>query len=228
MMVVLALACTLNEPVLVAHRALGVEAGAEENVPAHVLEAFEQGFGAEIDIRLDGPGCDGDPSRAAAEGCFDLGHTEPNGYTLAHVIDALAALEADSDRPLVLDVVNDPDHAVTTQLVRYLADGAQVPVPLVVQTSSAEGLALLDVARDDVILPVDLQLGLTYFANPEFTPPDGADLYVVNIAELPVLALPLPVAVFGVATEHSMALAETATSDVRWVITDVPARFAGR
>lgn len=225
MTLLLALACAQNEPMLVAHRALGVEAGADENQPVNVLEAFEQGFGAEIDIRLDGPGCDGDPSRAAAEGCFDLGHTEPNGYTLADVMDALTALEDAPERPLVIDVVNDPDHAVTTQIVRYLADGPQVPVPVLLQTSSAEGLAILDVARDDVILPVDLQLGLTYFANPEFTPSEGADLYVVHIAELPVLALPLPVAVFGVATEHSMALAETAASDVRWVITDVPGRF---
>ncbi len=220
-------ACTLNEPILVAHRALGVVEDAEENQPNHVVAAFEQGFGAEIDIRLDGDGCSGDPSLAEVEGCFDLGHTEPNGHTLANVVDAVWALpELPSGRPLILDIVNDPDHLTVLQLLAYLASVDPLPLPVVVQTSSAEGLAMLDALRNDSLVDGDLSFALTYFTNPEFTAPAGADLIISNIAELPASPMPVPVAVFGVATESAWSQAVYAASDVRWVITDFPGRFA--
>ena len=218
--------CTLNEPILVAHRALGVVEDAEENQPAHVVTAFEQGFGVEIDIRLDGDGCEGDPSLAGSQGCFDLGHTEPNGHTLADVIDAVWGLpELPAGRPLILDIVNDPDHLTVRHLLPYLGSVDPLPVPVVVQTSSTEGLAMLDALRDETPVDGDLSFGLTYFTNPEFTAPPGADLIISNIVELPASPMPVPVAVFGVATESAWSQAVYAASDVRWVITDFPGRF---
>ncbi len=226
-MIALLLGCAANDPALVAHRGLGVLPDAEENVPDHLVAALEAGFGAEVDLRVDGDGCAGDPARAATEGCYDLGHTAPNGHTLAELAELVGALPEAPAGPLFLDVVNDPDRAVTLTLLDWLGTVPFGTLPLIVQTSSAESLAMFDALRQEQGAP-EVMLGLTSFTNPEFTPPTGADLLVVNLAELPVAPMPLPVAVYGVSTEHAWALAQTASSDVRWVITDLPGRFAGR
>lgn len=227
-MILLLLACQLNEPRIIAHRALGLSEGGEENQPGLALLALEQGFGAELDVRLDGDGCGGDPSRAAEEGCFDLGHTEPNGHTLAEVVPLLAELEADGEArpPLLIDIVNDPDRAVSRQLLRYLAANAPADFPFLVQSSSVDSVAILLGGLDGVVIDPNIQFGVTYFADPEFTVPDFVDFVVVNIAELPPAPMPVPVAAYGVASSSSWKSALYATSDVRWVITDFPTRGA--
>jgi hypothetical protein len=226
-MTLLLLGCTLNAPIVVAHRALGVHESGEENLPSNALIALEAGFGVELDLRLDGDGCEGDPWRAAVEGCFDLGHTVANGYTLADVVPLLAEIQVrhgEDAPPLVLDVVNDPDRAVSEQLMVYLSRNAPANYPILVESSSEDGVAILSGRRAALVTPSAVQLGITYFADPEFTVPDFVDLVVVNIAELPPAPLPAPVAVYGVASASSWKSALYATSDVQWVITDFPTR----
>jgi glycerophosphoryl diester phosphodiesterase len=230
MTLVLFLACTAQAPAVVAHRGLGVP-DAEENAPDHLAAAFAAGFGAELDLRLDGAGCAGDPSRAGEDGCFDLGHSAPNGHTLAEAVAALDALDADAAGPtLVLDIVDDPDRAVSLHLFDYLA--AALPgtlpgsTPILVQSSSLASLAMLAAQRDTLPPDLDLRLAVTYFVDPEFTVPDYVDVVVTNVAELPETPLPVPVAVFGVASQSSVKAALYAESDVDWVITDMPTRVA--
>lgn len=225
------LACTPNHPTVISHRGLGVLPDTEENRPDHFVAAFEAGFGVELDLRLDGDGCDGEPERAALDGCFDLGHTEPNGHTLAEVVEAFAALDpALADRPLVLDIVNDPDRSVTLQLIPYLA--AALPgtplatTPLLLQSTSLDAVAMLEASRAATQPELDIRLAATYFADPELTVPDYVDAVVTNIAELPAPPLPVPVATFGVASQSSIKASLYAESDVRWIITDVPSRVA--
>lgn len=227
-MILLLLACRTNDPAVIAHRALGIEEGADENQPGLALAALEAGFGAELDLRLDGEGCGGDPSRAAEEGCFDLGHSAPNGHTLAEVVPLLSELSASGNPrpPLLLDIVNDPDRAVSLQLLRYLAANAPEGYPLLVQSSSTDAVAILVGERDQIVIDHDVQLGVTYFADPEFTVPDFVDFVVVNIAELPPVPMPVPVAAYGVASASSWKSALYAPSEVRWVITDFPTRGA--
>jgi hypothetical protein len=226
-MMLLLAGCTVNDPVIVAHRALGVGDDDAENNPGHAVEALEAGFGVELDIRLDGEGCGGDPWRAASEGCFDLGHTQPNGHTLADLVDLLPELRYPDPRsspPLVLDVVNDPDRAVSLQILEYVAWHVPDSQPVIVESSSEDGLAIVAGERTRVRPDDPVLLGLTYFADPEFTVPDYVDILVVNIAELPSAPLLVPVAVYGVASASTWKMTRYATSDVAWVITDFPTR----
>ncbi len=231
-MILLVLACVPNTPAIVAHRGLGVLPDSEENAPDHLAAAFEAGFGAELDLRIDGDGCGGEPSAAAVEGCFDLGHSAPNGHTFAEVVEAFSAMDADLAGPtLVLDVVNDPDRQVSLQIVEYLSVALPGTVlgqtPILLESSSLDGLAMIHASVETLHPDLDLRLAVTYFADPELTVPDYVDAVVTHIGELPTDPMPVPVAAFGVATQSSVKAAMYAASDVQWVITDVPTRVAG-
>ncbi len=226
-MILLLLACRLNEPIVISHRALGGDGGGEENLPGPALGLLAEGFGVELDVRLDGDGCGGDPSRALLEGCFDLGHTSPNGHTLDELVPLIADIEHEGPPPpLLIDIVNDPERAVSTQILPYLAANLPSGYPVLVQSSSVSSVAMLTVSRADLAVDTDIRVGVTYFADPEFTVPDFVDLVVVNIAELPPAPMPVPVAAYGVASASSWKSALYASSDVEWVITDFPTRAA--
>ena len=230
------LACSRQHPGIVAHRALGVNETTDENDPANMLAAFSAGYGAETDLRVDGDGCEGKLERLETDGCFDLGHSAPNGHTLAELLDTLESGWTDDfgGQTLLLDVVNDPDRTLTLALVPFLrqrlASSPLSEIDLMIQSSSVEGIALLRGQLDAEPVQFPLRLGITWFVNPSLTVPDSAEFAVVHIAELPLVPMPVPVAVFGVASESSYKQAIYAESEVEFVITDFPQRieiFAG-
>lgn len=228
--ILLAAACSRQTPGIVAHRALGVAESPEENSPANVVLAFQQGFGAEVDLRVDGPGCEGDLNRLSTEGCFDLGHVRSNGYTLADVLNLLDVhwTESFGGQVLLLDIANDTDRALTQTLLSYLrhrlSNSPLSTLKIYVQSSSVEGIALLRGQLEAEPVDFPLLLGITWFANPALTVPDSADFAIVHISELPLVEMPVPVGVFGVASEASYKQAVYAESEVVFVITDFPSR----
>jgi len=98
--------------------------------------------------------------------------------------------------------------------------------PILLESSSLDGLAMIHASVETLHPDLDLRLAVTYFADPELTVPDYVDVVVTHIGELPTDPMPVPVAAFGVATQSSVKAAMYASSDVRWVITDVPTRVA--
>jgi hypothetical protein len=225
-----------NQPEIVAHRALGFTEGGEENQPHNVLLAFQNGFGAEIDLRTDGEGC-AEGEDPGETGCFDMGHSKPNGHRFSEVIAQLAeGWEAGFDHhTLVIDIANDSDNLVSTNLMEYLfralpANGLET-LKLLVQSSAFEDLEVLRFAYDQYLdgggAPLDLRIAITYFANPELPLPEYVDAMVCNISELPSLPeVPQEVAVFGVDSWGGWKQALFSSSRVTMVITDYPYRFA--
>lgn len=225
------MACERQSPSIVAHRALGVAESTDENRPENIVLALQAGFGAEVDIRADGEGCGTEATERAFDGCFDLGHTSPNGRTFAELLDLLEQgwtpeMEGGA---LLLDVVNDPDRLISTSILPYLSERV-TGTPLeslrwMLQSSSVEGIVLIRGQLEADPLDFPLLLGITWFVNPSLTVPDSADFAVVHVAELPLVPMPLPVGVFGVSSLSSYKQAIYAESEVAWVITDFPARM---
>lgn len=213
-------ACTHEQrPLIIAHRAQGVgEHG--ENVVGNVPKCFEEGFGAEIDVRGDG------------ELDFELGHLEPQGHDLAEVLGAIdAGWESDwAGLVLIVDIANDGGDRVSGGLMQFLHERVMQTkleqLRFVVQSSNEETLDRLIAHNADLPVALDVRFATTYWTAPEYTPPDRLDLVTANAKELGDLPYPKPVMLFGVESRAVYRSVAASTSDVYAVITDHPRRIA--
>ena len=206
------------DPLIIAHRAQGVE-GTGENEIGDTVRALREDFGVEIDIRGDG------------EDRYELGHNLPEGRTLNDALDAVQRAWDDDfeSLPFIIDIANDKDDVVSDTLSKWLIKRVEGNVleklDFIVQSSNEESLARMRTSWKDADTDVEIRFGMTLWTVVEYTTPRWLDFVVTNVSELPSWRHPTPLILFGVASRSSYERVENSQSEIFAVLTDHPRRI---